>query len=76
MIIPATENVNRAEIEMVIDEVEKSTARKNYYNIPKHIWIEVGRYALNHNTKDALEMISKQYSKFTDKQTSINSWKT
>ena len=42
MIVAATENVNRAEIEMAIDDVEKSTAQKNHYcNIPKHIWIEV-----------------------------------
>ena len=33
MIIPKNENVNRAEIKIVIDEEEKSTARKNYYNI-------------------------------------------
>ena len=32
MIIPATENVNRTEIEAAIDEVEKSTARKNHCN--------------------------------------------
>ena len=32
MIILATKNFNRAETEMVKDEVEKSTARKNYYN--------------------------------------------
>ena len=62
---------------MVIDEVEKSTAQKNYYNnMPKHIRIEVGRYALGHSTKDPLEMFSKQYPKFTFKRTSINSWKT
>ena len=33
----ATEHVNRAEIEMVMDEGEKSTARHRYNNIPKHI---------------------------------------
>ena len=31
----ATEHVNRAETEMVMDEVEKSTARQSYNNIPK-----------------------------------------
>ena len=31
MIIPATKKINRAELQMVIDEVEKSTARKNHY---------------------------------------------
>ena len=77
MIISATENVNRAEIEVVIDEVEKSTARKNYHsNIPKSIRIEVRRYAVDHSTKGALEKFSKQYPKFTFKCTSINSWKT
>ena len=77
MIIPPTENVNRAEIEMVINQIEKSTARKNHSNnIPKHIRIEVGKYALKHSTKDALEKFSKQYLKFTFKRTSINSWKT
>ena len=31
----ATEHVNRAEIEMVMDEAEKSTARQSYNNILK-----------------------------------------
>ena len=62
---------------MVIDEIEKLTSRKNHYNnIPKHIRIEVGRYALDHNIKGALEKISKQYSKFTFKDILISLWKT
>ena len=77
MIIPATENVNRAEIEMVIDEAEYSTAQKNHYNnIPRHIRIEVGSYALYHSTKDALEKFPKQYPKFAFKRTSKNLWET
>ena len=32
----ATEHVIRAEIEMVMDEVGKSTTRQSYNNIPKH----------------------------------------
>ena len=71
----STEHVNRAEIEMVMDEVEKSTARQSYNNIPKHIRMEVGKYALAHSTKDALAKFSKQYPKYTFKRTSINSWK-
>ena len=48
MIIPATENVNRAEIETVTNEVGKLTALKNHYkNIPQHIRAEVGRYSLD-----------------------------
>ena len=77
MIIPATENVSSLENEMVIDEVEKSTAQKNHYNnVLKHTAVEIRRYALDHSTKDALEKFSKLYPKFTFKRTSINSWKT
>ena len=46
----ATEHVNRAEIEIVMDEIERSTARQSYNNIPKHIRMEVGKYALAHST--------------------------
>ena len=59
------------------DEIKNSTVRKNHYtNIPKHIPIKVGRYALDHSTKNALEKFSKQYLKFTFKRISINLWKT
>ena len=75
IIASAKENVNRARIEMVLDEVEKSTARQSYNNIPKYIRMEVGKYALAHSTKDALAKFSKQYPKYILKQTSINSWK-
>ena len=71
----ATEHVNRAEIELVMDEVEKSTARQSYSNIPKHVRMEVGKHALARSTKDALAKFSKQYPKYTFKRTSINSWK-
>ena len=37
----STEYANRAEIE-VMDEVEKSTARQRYNNIPKQIRLKVG----------------------------------
>ena len=75
IIASAKENVNRAKIEMVLDEVEKSTARQSYNDIPKYIRMEVGKYALAHSTKDALAKFSKQYPKYTFKRTSINSWK-
>ena len=58
-----------------MDEVEKSTACQSYNNIPKHIRMEVGKYALAYSTKDAIAKFSKQYPKYTFKQTSINSWK-
>ena len=65
IIASTTEHVNRAEIEMVVDEVKKSTARQSYNNISKHFRMEVGNYALAHNTKDALAKFSKQYPKYT-----------
>ena len=37
--------------------------------------MEVGKYALAHNTKDALAKFSKQYPNYKFKRTSINSWK-
>ena len=75
IIASATEHVNRAENEMVMDEVEKSAACQSYNNLPKHIRMEVRKYALAHSTKDALAKFSKQYLKYTFKRTSINSWK-
>ena len=42
MIASTTEHVNRVDFAMVMDEVEKSTPRQNYNNIPKHIRMEVG----------------------------------
>ena len=71
IIASATEHVNRAENEMVMDEVEKSAACQSYNNLPKHIRTEVRKYALAHSTKDALAKFSKQYPKYM----SIKSWK-
>ena len=59
---------------MVMDEVEKSTARQSYNNIPKHIRMEFGKYALPHGTKAALVKFLKQDPKYPFKETSINSW--
>ena len=70
-----TEHVNRAEIGMVMIEVEKSTARQSYNDIPEHICMEIGKYALVHSTKDSLAKFSKQYPKYMFRRTSINSWK-
>ena len=67
IIASSTEHINRAKIEMVMDEVEKPTARQSCNNIPKLIRMEVGKYALAHSTKDALAKFSKQYPKYTFK---------
>ena len=42
MIASATEHINRVDIEMVMNEVKKSTPRQSYNNIPKHICMDVG----------------------------------
>ena len=75
IVASATDSVNRAEIQIVMDEVEKSTARQNYNIVPKPVRIEVGKYALRHSTKDALVHFSKKYPKYNFKRTSVNSWK-
>ena len=60
---------------MVMEKVKESTVRQSYNNTPKHIRMEVGKYALARSTKDALAKFSKEYPKHTFKRTSINSWK-
>ena len=75
IIASATEHVNRAEIEMVMGEVEKPTVPQSYNNITKHIRMEVGKYASAHSINHALAKFSKQYPKCTFRRTSINSWK-
>ena len=47
-------DINVVENEIVMDEVEKPTALQSYNNIPKHVRMEVGKYALAHSTKGAL----------------------
>ena len=75
IIASAAEHINRAETEKVVGEVEKSTVHQSYNNIPKHIRMDVEKYALAHTTKDALAKLSKQYPKYPFKWTSIQSWK-
>ena len=67
MIASATEHTNIVEIEMVMDEVQKSTACQSLNNIPKHILMEYG------GTKDALAKFSKQYPRYRFTRRSINS---
>ena len=64
----STEHGNRVEIEMAMDQLPFKV------NIPTYIRKEVGKYVFAHSTKFALAKFSKQYSKYTFKRTSINSW--
>ena len=49
MIILATENVSKGEIEMVKDEMQKLTALENYYkNMRKHIQIFIDKLVKKH----------------------------
>ena len=51
IIASATEHVIRAEIEVVMDEIEKSTARQSCNKIPKHIRMKAGKYGLAHSSR-------------------------
>ena len=73
IIASPTEHVNRAGIEMVMEKVKKSTVRQSYNNIPKHIRMEVGKYALARSTKDALAKFSKEYPKYIKENWSTKS---
>ena len=58
VIVSVTEHVDRAKIEILMDEVKKSTDRQSYNNIPKYIHTEIEKYVLVHSTKDALAKFS------------------
>ena len=54
-------------------QVAKSTVKYNY--VPSKIKEEIGRYALIHGTKSAIDRFSKVYTKYSFKRTTINGWK-
>ena len=58
-------------------EVKKeSTKKKTHKNVPEKVRKEVGRYALIHETKAAVDKYSKIYPKYDLKLTSVNTWET
>lgn len=73
----ATNLTNEGELDSIEKEVEKSVAvRENYTSIPKHVRVEVGKYALVHGTHAAMKKFSELYPKFKFKRTTINTWKS
>ena len=77
IVITATDIASQAEVEMSKEEVKKeSTKRKTYQNVPEKVRKEVGRYALIHGTKAAVDKYSKIYPKYDLKRTSVNTRKT
>ena len=66
-----------AEIQYVEQEVKKQVAKSTvkYSNVPSKIKEEIGRYALIHGTKSAIDRFSKVYTKYSLKRTTINGWK-
>ena len=64
IVITATDIASQAKVEMSKEEVKKElTKRKAYLNVPEKVRKEVGRYALIHGTKTAVDKYSKIYSK-------------
>ena len=54
----ATNLTNEGELDSIEKEVKKSAAqRKNYLSIPKHVRVEVGKYALVHGTHAAMKKV-------------------
>ena len=66
-----------AEIQYVEQEVKKQVAKSTvkYSNVPSKIKEEIGRYALIHGTKSAIDRFSKVYAKYSLKRTRVNGWK-
>ena len=66
-----------AGIQSVKQEVKKKVAKSTgkYSNVPSKIKEEIGRYALIHGTKSAIDRFSKVYTKYSLKRTTINGWK-
>ena len=57
IIITVTDNASQAEVDMAKEEVKKEwTKRQKYQNVPpEKVRKEVGRYALIHGTKAAID---------------------
>ena len=56
IIITATDNASQAEVDMAKEEVKKESAkRQKYQTVPGKVRKEVGRYALIHRTKAAVD---------------------
>ena len=78
LIIQSSTNITgETEIEYVQQEIKKQVAKpaKYYDNIPSKIKQEIGRYALIHGIKAAIDHFSKAYTKYLLKRTMVNGWK-
>ena len=72
-----TNDIIKAEITLVEDEIQKSCSRPDKYQkgIPEEIKKEVGTYANIYGTASAIKKFSTKYEKYTFNQTTVNSWK-
>ena len=66
-----------AEIQYVEQEVKKEVVKSTvkYSNVPSKIKEDIGRYALIHGTKSAIDRFSKVRTKYSLKRTTVNGWK-
>ena len=70
-------SINQAEISIISNKIKSYTQPRKNYNtlVPERIKNEVGKYALIHGTKSALEKFGKKYPKYTFTRTSVDNWK-
>ena len=73
----ATNDITKAEITLVEDEIQKSCSRPDKYQkgIPEEIKKEVGTYANIYGTASAIKKFPTKYEKYTFNRTTVNSWK-
>ena len=66
-----------SEIQYVEQDIKKQVAKSTvkYSNVPSKIKEEIGRFALIHGTKSAIDPFSKVYTKYPLKRTTVNGWK-
>ena len=66
-----------ADIQYVEQEVKKQAAKSTvkHSNVPSKIKEKIGRYALIHATKSAIDRLSKVYRNYSLKRTTVNGWK-
>ena len=70
----ASNITGEAEIQYVEQEVKKQVAKSTvkYSNVPSKIKEEIGRYALIHGTKSAIDRFSRVYTKYSREQQSMD----
>ena len=78
LVIQSSSNIpGETEIQYVQQQIKKQIAKhaKHYDNIQSKIKQEIGSSALIHGTPAAIDRFSKVYTKYSQKRTTVYSWK-